>query len=318
MVPSIGERIRQARRRKALSQQMFANMACVKLATLKDIESGRRAPRFQTIRKLASALEINPEDLITEFAYRVTGYAAKGAAGANPGEHFLPATQTKEGGLFAESASGFGILKSTVNPHDRVADYKNLFLEAHGDIFVSGTSMISFSEDSAGLIPAMVRNGSHIRLLIIDPLWIRDNCHLLSFLPSPEAREQFHLEVLNSIGKLRAIYESLPDESKEHYCLKSYRTIFPYIVTGFRHDNGGRCVVEITDYLPQRERPRFTLSFTEQPSFFDMVSQKFEALWNSDLTETVFGSWTAQKNMLVMDGAIASKISNSVQGAARL
>jgi transcriptional regulator with XRE-family HTH domain len=315
MVPSIGERIRQVRRRKALSQQMFAHIAHIKLTTLKDIESGRRAPRFQTIRKLARALEINPEELLAEFAHRLTGHGAEGMA-APAAEAVLAANLVDAIGR-PDNAPSHGIIKSTASPHDRVADYKQLFLAAYGDIFVSGISMISFSEDSAGLIPAMVQEGSNIRLLIIDPLWIRDNCHLLSFLPSVEAQQKFHLEVQNSIAKLRAVYESLPDESKERYCLKSYKTVFPYIVTGFRHKDGGRCVVEITDFLPQRERPRFTLSAVEQPSFFDMVSQKFEMLWRSDLTQTVFGSWTAQQNTLVMDGAIASRISNSARDAAR-
>ncbi len=291
MVPTIGERIRQARCRKALSQQTFAPMAHIKLATLKDIESGRRVPRFQTIRKLATALEISPEELVAELAHRLPDLAAHDKGGASAGRQLLAENIAGED---ASPAGDCGIIKSAVNPHDRVADYKQLFLEAHGDIFVSGTSMISFSEDSASLIPAKVQNGSCIRLLIIDPQWIEDNCHLLSFLPSVAARQHFHLEVLNSIAKLRAVYNTLPEEGKQRYRLKAYRTVFPYIATGFRHAGGGKCVVEITDYLPQRERPRFTLSATGQRSFFNMVLQKFETLWNSDLAETVFGSWTAQ------------------------
>jgi hypothetical protein len=188
----------------------------------------------------------------------------------------------------ASEANGFGIIKCTANPHDRVADYKKLLIEASGDIFISGTSMISLSEDSADLLAKKVREGSQIRLLIINPDWIRENFFLLSFLPNDETRKRFYLEVLNSIAKLQDITARLPSECRDRYRLKSYRTLFPYIITGFRSSDGGKCVMEITDYLPQRDRPRFTLETVGQDNFFDMVLNKFNALWESDLSEVVF------------------------------
>lgn len=51
------------RRRRALSQKDLADAAGVRRATIAEIESGRRAPRPSTIRKLAGALELQPEDL---------------------------------------------------------------------------------------------------------------------------------------------------------------------------------------------------------------------------------------------------------------
>jgi hypothetical protein len=41
--------------------------------------------------------------------------------------------------------------------------------------------------------------------------------------------------------------------------IKTYSAIFPYIITGFDNGETGKSVVEITDYIPEKNRPRFTL-----------------------------------------------------------
>src|SRR5262245_42452899 len=63
MPTSIGDKIRAIRIRKAWSQETLADKARLKPLTLRDIEHGHRVPRFQTIRKLALALDIAPEEL---------------------------------------------------------------------------------------------------------------------------------------------------------------------------------------------------------------------------------------------------------------
>jgi len=56
-------RLRQIRQRKALSQQDLAQRAGVGEATISRIEQGRVRPRPSTLRKLAAALGVAPEEL---------------------------------------------------------------------------------------------------------------------------------------------------------------------------------------------------------------------------------------------------------------
>lgn len=59
----VGERVRALRNRKALSQAELAAAAGITSNTLYRIETGMHSPRPGTIRKLAKALEVRPEDL---------------------------------------------------------------------------------------------------------------------------------------------------------------------------------------------------------------------------------------------------------------
>jgi transcriptional regulator with XRE-family HTH domain len=54
------------RRRKLLSLRDLAKKAGVTVVTLMDIENGRSRPRLMTIRKIAGALEVEPEQ-VQEF-----------------------------------------------------------------------------------------------------------------------------------------------------------------------------------------------------------------------------------------------------------
>lgn len=54
------------RRRKLLSLRDLAAKAGVTVVTLIDIENGRSRPRLMTIRKIAGALEVDPEQ-VQEF-----------------------------------------------------------------------------------------------------------------------------------------------------------------------------------------------------------------------------------------------------------
>jgi transcriptional regulator with XRE-family HTH domain len=60
---TIGQIIRILRIRKAWSQEQLAEEAKVKKLTLREIETGKTKPRFQTIRKIARALGVPPEAL---------------------------------------------------------------------------------------------------------------------------------------------------------------------------------------------------------------------------------------------------------------
>jgi len=60
-----------ARRRRLLTQRALAEKAGVALSTVYAIENGRRAvPRFEVIRKLAEALDVDPLE-IDEFRHAV-------------------------------------------------------------------------------------------------------------------------------------------------------------------------------------------------------------------------------------------------------
>jgi transcriptional regulator with XRE-family HTH domain len=60
----IGEKLRETRKRKLLTQQQLAERTGVGVATIIRIERNQVEPRGSTIRKLAEALEVEPEELV--------------------------------------------------------------------------------------------------------------------------------------------------------------------------------------------------------------------------------------------------------------
>jgi transcriptional regulator with XRE-family HTH domain len=61
---TFGERLRRLRARVALTQAELARKARVDPATIARLELGMNAPRPTTIRRLARALGVRPQDLV--------------------------------------------------------------------------------------------------------------------------------------------------------------------------------------------------------------------------------------------------------------
>jgi transcriptional regulator with XRE-family HTH domain len=62
----IGDRLREVRARRLLTQEELAEKSGVSPSTVANIERDHRAPHFRTIRKLAKALDVDPTELIGE------------------------------------------------------------------------------------------------------------------------------------------------------------------------------------------------------------------------------------------------------------
>ncbi len=62
----IGERLRELRERKLMTQAELGKAAGVSRDQVSRIERDEVDPRFSTIRKLAKALGVEPEELIAE------------------------------------------------------------------------------------------------------------------------------------------------------------------------------------------------------------------------------------------------------------
>ena len=62
---TVGERLKQLRQHRVLTQRELAERSGVPLPTIKNIESGKTLqPRPQTTRSLAQVLQISPETLL--------------------------------------------------------------------------------------------------------------------------------------------------------------------------------------------------------------------------------------------------------------
>lgn len=59
-----GEKLREIRRRRGLSQEDLAARSGVSARTISRIETERFEPRAATLRKLASALGVEPSELM--------------------------------------------------------------------------------------------------------------------------------------------------------------------------------------------------------------------------------------------------------------
>ncbi len=62
----IGDRLRQLRMRRGLSQVKLAAAARLAPGTIFEIENNRSEPRPETIEKLAAALDVPPADLLED------------------------------------------------------------------------------------------------------------------------------------------------------------------------------------------------------------------------------------------------------------
>lgn len=62
---SVGRVVRRLRREYGLSQEVFSGLAGIARSHLAMIETGTKQPNFETIWKIALALEIAPHDLVS-------------------------------------------------------------------------------------------------------------------------------------------------------------------------------------------------------------------------------------------------------------
>ena len=62
----IGEKLKEIRTRRFLTQEELAEKADVSHSTIVNIERNHAEPQFRTIRKLAKALDIDPTEFLGE------------------------------------------------------------------------------------------------------------------------------------------------------------------------------------------------------------------------------------------------------------
>jgi transcriptional regulator with XRE-family HTH domain len=255
-----GLTIREGREKAGLTQAQLAETWGVSANYVSDVERGiKKISDLQTVRKLCKLLQIP--------FWRV---------GLSEYDPFRPTHSSYN------EFNHIGIMKLTDESNDRILDYKECLLEADGDCFISGTSMIHLAEDSSDILKEKLLMGE-VFLLILDPDWITSNFSIVTFLEDEEDRKDFHYEIRNSIRKLNQLRKSLPSELMPRLKIKTYSTIFPYIITGFDNGETGKLVVEITDYIPEKNRPRFTLNKIKgEHTLFEQIKKKFYSLWNNE------------------------------------
>ena len=66
VVVYIGEKLREFRTRRLLTQDELAQKAGVSQSTIANIERDNAEPQFRTLRKLANALDVDPTELLGE------------------------------------------------------------------------------------------------------------------------------------------------------------------------------------------------------------------------------------------------------------
>ncbi|MFN8636146.1 MAG: helix-turn-helix transcriptional regulator [Chloroflexota bacterium] len=77
-------RLKDVRQRKALTQQQLADRAGVNRVTIARIETGRDEPFPTTLRKVADALGVEPEELLEPAREAATSMPANGPAATPP------------------------------------------------------------------------------------------------------------------------------------------------------------------------------------------------------------------------------------------
>jgi transcriptional regulator with XRE-family HTH domain len=64
VVVYVGDKLKEIRTRRLLTQEELAEKAGVSAATVVNVERNNQEPHFRTIRKLAKALEVDPTELL--------------------------------------------------------------------------------------------------------------------------------------------------------------------------------------------------------------------------------------------------------------
>ncbi len=72
----LAKRIKTLRNNKGYSQEALANETNLSLRTIQRIERGETEPRGDTLKRLANALDVTPNDLITWVEHEDRGYMA--------------------------------------------------------------------------------------------------------------------------------------------------------------------------------------------------------------------------------------------------
>lgn len=67
----VGETIRILRMKKGLTQEVLSGLAGIARTHLTMIENGTKQPNFETIWKIALALEMNPSELVAEMEQNI-------------------------------------------------------------------------------------------------------------------------------------------------------------------------------------------------------------------------------------------------------
>lgn len=240
------------------------------------------------------------ESFVFEQNYSVKVIPYKPSASNHPEvRYFLDLLKSTSVNLLTESFqtlkhsefnnfSANGILKISNNNSDRISDYKKCLENAEGEIFITGTSMIHLSEDSASILIEKSKKCS-VKLLILDPNWAKENYLLFTFLENDNDKMDFHLEIRSSIRKLLNINRAIKNKGFKTLQIRTYKTFFPYIITGYYSTKSTRAVVEITDYIPSMVRPRLTLNKSStEVCLYSQIKEKFDQLWDSEfLTEEI-------------------------------
>jgi len=64
LVVHIGDRLKEIRQRKLMSQRDLAEKSGISQNAIVQIENNRTEPHYRTLRKLIAALEVSPGDLL--------------------------------------------------------------------------------------------------------------------------------------------------------------------------------------------------------------------------------------------------------------
>ena len=64
VVVYVGDRLKEIRTRRLLTQEELAEKAGVSAATVVNVERNNQEPHFRTIRKLAKALDVDPTEFL--------------------------------------------------------------------------------------------------------------------------------------------------------------------------------------------------------------------------------------------------------------
>ena len=59
----LGQRIKELRKRKKLTQERLAELAGIEIPSLSNIENGKNYPSYETIDKLSKAFDVKPFEL---------------------------------------------------------------------------------------------------------------------------------------------------------------------------------------------------------------------------------------------------------------
>jgi len=161
-------------------------------------------------------------------------------------------------------------------------DYENLDTYSKGaeEILIAGTTLNPLATEFKEFLEEQVRNGTRIKLLLIDPEEIGPDSDLMRKIAEHQGPERSANDIFQEITASLTAFRELREKGDKQVEIKAIRGLPTDTVTMINPGRAhGKIRVELRPYKMRQElRPGFEL--TSEHRLYDLLYQQYMRLWD--------------------------------------